>query len=275
MRATGPLCVGIDPHPYLLDSWGLPDDATGLRDFGMRVIDGTTDVAGIVKPQVAFFERHGSAGIAALEHVIAAAREAGLIVIADAKRGDIGTSAEAYGATWLQPGSPLESDAVTVSPFLGTGSLDEVITLARRAGKGVFVLAATSNPEARALQTAVVGSGPRGGMTVAAGIVADVTQWNDDDPAGARTESLTDIGLVLGATVDLDGYGIDRDALAGTPVLAPGFGHQGARLDQVDDLFGSASASVVVSVSRSILDAGPSGIRGAIRDAARRSAVRR
>ncbi|MCY7324663.1 MAG: orotidine-5'-phosphate decarboxylase [Microbacteriaceae bacterium] len=266
----GRLCVGIDPHPYLLSQWGLGDDSAGLRDFGLRVVEASAGRAGIVKPQVAFFERHGSAGFAALEEVLRAARAAGLVVIADAKRGDVGSSVEAYGQAWLTPGSPLEADAMTVSAFQGVGSITAPLELAARHGKGLFVLAATSNPEAAAIQTAVIGSGACSGLTVAAGIVADVTDWNLGDPA-ARIAS---VGVVLGATVDFAAYGIDfaangidtaaSDGRPGTPILAPGFGHQGARFDQVDAIYGAAASRTIVAASRSILAAGPSGLAAAI-----------
>ncbi|OUE09287.1 orotidine 5'-phosphate decarboxylase [Clavibacter michiganensis] len=159
-RERGHLCVGIDPHRSLLDAWGLDDDARGLEEFGLRVVEATAGRAGIVKPQVAFFERHGSAGYAALERVLAAARDAGLLVIADAKRGDIGSTVDAYGAAWLAPDSPLRADAVTLTAYTGVGSLDGVRAAADAWGAGVFVLAATSNPEARDLQRAVLPSAP-------------------------------------------------------------------------------------------------------------------
>ena len=148
LATDGPLCVGIDPHEHLLTEWGLDASAAGAREFGLRVVDAAAGRVGIVKPQVSFFERYGSAGFAALEDVLAAARAAGLLVIADAKRGDIGTTMDAYARAWLTPGSPLEADAMTVSPFLGVGSLRDTFRFALENGKGVFVLAATSNPEA-------------------------------------------------------------------------------------------------------------------------------
>ena len=260
--ASGRLCVGIDPHAYLLGEWDLPDDASGVREFGLRVVEATAGRAGIVKPQVAFFERHGSAGYAALEDVLAAARDAGLLVIADAKRGDVGTSVEAYGTAWLTPGSPLEADAMTISAFQGVGSIAAPHDLALANGKGLFVLAATSNPEATAVQTATVTSGGTAGRSVAASIVADVHDWNSLETDGAT--ALGSTGVVLGATVDLADYGITAEALAATPILAPGFGHQGALVSDATRLYGAASAGVIVSASRSILAAGPSAIAAAI-----------
>ncbi len=251
----GHLCLGIDPHPYLLAEWGLPDSAAGVREFSLRVVDAATDVIGILKPQVAFFERFGSAGFAALEDVLTAARASGLLVIADAKRGDVGTTVEAYGQAWLTPGSPLEADALTISAFQGVGSIAAPIELAVSTGKGLFVLAATSNPESVAPQTAVLDRGEYSGSTVAASIVREVGEHNTGEPLGA-------IGVVLGATLDLDDYGIGADLLEHTPILAPGFGAQGARIEDLSTLYGAASRNVLVSVSRDILAAGPSDIDG-------------
>ena len=275
LAASGRLCVGIDPHEFLLDAWGLTRTADGVREFGLRVVDATAGRAGIVKPQVAFFERYGSAGYAALEEVLAAARAAGLLVIADAKRGDIGTSVDAYGAAWLTPGAPLEADALTVSPYLGVGALSSTFDLAHATGKGVFVLAATSNPEAAAVQR----------LGVAADVVEEVDEWNAEHPprstgssrstggTGGTGESspIGTVGLVLGATVDLAGYGIPLTPVPGAPaapVLAPGFGHQGAQLADARRIFGGLAETTIVSESRSILSAGPAGVARVIAERA-------
>ncbi|ROP77748.1 orotidine-5'-phosphate decarboxylase [Frigoribacterium sp. PhB107] len=264
LETTGGLCVGIDPHPWLLDEWGLPTSASGVRELGLRAVEATVGSAGVVKPQVAFYERWGSAGFAALEDVLAAARDAGLLVIGDAKRGDVGSTMDGYADAWFSPDSPLRVDALTVSPYLGFGSLRGTIDRARQVGAGVFVLAATSNPEARAGQTALV-TGPVGtSRTLAAGIVDQV---RDDDQAAGETR-LGSVGLVLGATVDLASYGIDTAALTGVPVLAPGFGHQGARVSDLTALYGAAARTVLVSTSRGVLAAGPDGMAAAVRDAA-------
>ena len=269
--AHGQLCVGIDPHGFLLEQWGLADTASGLREFGLRAVDAAAGAVGVVKPQVAFFERHGAAGYAVLEEVIAAARAAGLLVIADAKRGDVGSSVEAYAQAWLTPGAPLEADAMTICAYQGVGSLAAPIALAHDTGKGLFVLAATSNPESFALQRAVLADGPGAGRTVAASIVEDVAAVNRErQDADSRREesSMGSIGIVLGATAKLGEYGIGLQQLSArpaAPVLAPGFGHQGARYEQLPELYGPAAPYVLVSASRSILAAGPSGIADAIR----------
>jgi orotidine-5'-phosphate decarboxylase len=150
--ARGPLCVGIDPHPGLLAAWGLPDDASGLERFALGTVEALADRVAVLKPQSAFFERHGSRGIAVLERVVVAARAAGALVVLDAKRGDIGSTMTAYAQAYLDPASPLAVDALTVSPYLGYGSLRPAIDLAHANGCGLFVLALTSNPEAAALQ---------------------------------------------------------------------------------------------------------------------------
>lgn len=258
-ETRGRVCVGIDPHSYLLADWNLPDSAAGLRDFSLKVLDAVVGRAGIIKPQVAFFERHGAAGYEALERVISEARSAGVLVIADAKRGDVGTSVEAYGQAWLEPGRPLESDALTVSAFQGVGSLSAVLDLAHTHGKGLFVLAATSNPEAAVLQQAKTLSGE----TVAAAIVGEVKSWNSSHPSSVPSLPGS-VGLVLGATLDLSDFGIDPALLGNTPILAPGFGHQGAQVADIDRIYGSAAPSVIVTASRSVLTAGPSGIADAI-----------
>ena len=253
---VGHLCVGIDPHPYLLERWNLPDSGEGLRDFGLRTVDAAAGHAGIVKPQVAFFERHGSRGYEALEATIGAARAAGIIVIADAKRGDLGTSVEAYAQAWLRPGSPLEVDAMTVSAFQGVGSLEAPMALAREHGKGLFVLAATSNPESFATQTAIVRSGEFATRTIAASIVAEVNKSN--------VAPLGSFGVVIGATVTLAEFGLADTDLELTPILAPGFGFQGAGFESLRTTYGAASANMIVSSSRGILEAGPDGIESAI-----------
>ncbi|WP_344792191.1 orotidine-5'-phosphate decarboxylase [Gryllotalpicola daejeonensis] len=258
LEAFGPLCVGIDPHDFLLEEWGLPSSAAGVREFGLRAVDAAAGRAGIVKPQVAFFERFGSAGYAALEEVLRAARTAGLITIADAKRGDIDTSLAGYTEAWLTPGSPLEADAVTINPFQGVGSLESAMEYAADNGKGIFVLAATSNPEAAGLQSARVAS-----VTVSRAIIDGVSAFN----AGRAGEGpIGSIGVVLGATVDFTALGVDVHTphSPALPVLAPGFGHQGAKATDVRRLFGALAPFTLVSESRSLLQAGPRGLATAI-----------
>ena len=252
--AHGRLCLGIDPHDSLLHLWGLESSAEGARSLALTAIEVAQGRVGIVKPQAAFFERFGAAGYAVLEEVIATARAAGLLVIADVKRGDIGSTVAAYGQAWLAPGSPLESDAMTAVAYQGLGSLDPVIELAAQHGKGVFVLTSTSNPEGREVQHSVSGSG----RSVAGQLARDVAVRN----AGAR--GWGSIGVVIGATEAITASGIDPVLLQHTPVLGPGFGYQGSRLADLAAVYGVAADSVIPTVTRSVLSAGADGLGDAL-----------
>ena len=263
-KKYGQLCVGIDPHAALLDAWGLSDDAVGLREFAMRALDAAVDSVGIVKPQVSFFERHGSAGFAVLEELATKARQSDVLVIMDAKRGDIGTTMDGYYEAWLSKTAPFACDALTVSPYLGFDSLGEVMSRCQEDGKGLFVLAATSNPEGRALQTARTPNGTLAGdIWSRLGAVNSVT--------GGPGGSLGDFGAVLGATLDLRALGITLGQASSTknPILAPGFGAQGAELRDAGRLFDGAQHQLIASVSRSVLAAGQSGMPKAIEVAKR------
>lgn len=243
----GNLCVGIDPHPALLEAWDLGVDAAGVREFSRRALEAFGDLVPAVKPQVAFYEEHGSAGIAVLEEVLGQIGSCGALSVADAKRGDIGSTMAGYARAWLADGSPLACDALTVSPYLGVGALDAAFDAAADTGRGLFVLARTSNPEAGVLQAAT-----GGGATVAQAVVDEVGRRNAaraDDAAGSPGS----FGVVVGATV-ADPPRLD--ALAG-PVLMPGVGEQGGTLDDVRRIAGPALADTLVNVSRHVLRAGP------------------
>jgi orotidine-5'-phosphate decarboxylase len=243
VAARGPLCVGIDPHVPLLEKWGLPDSPEGLARFTDAVVDALAGTVAVLKPQLAFYERHGSRGLAVLEDAVPRARAAGALVLLDAKRGDIGSTMDAY-ADYLRPDHPLAVDAMTVSPFLGPGSLQPAVDTARRFGGGLFVLARTSNPDAGTLQHAVVAD-----RSAAQLVVDTVGAWNAADaPSGPGS-----FGVVVGATLrEMD---VDLDALGG-PILAPGLGAQGGSVADLRRLFGTGRA-VVPTVSRDVLAAGP------------------
>ncbi|RLK49204.1 orotidine-5'-phosphate decarboxylase [Microbacterium telephonicum] len=259
IAARGRLCVGIDPHESLLLAWGLDADAAGVRQFGLRVVEAAAGRVGVVKPQVSFFERYGAAGFAALEDVLAAARAADLLVVADAKRGDIGTTMDAYAAAWLTPGAPLEADALTLSPYLGVGALHSTLRVALAHGKGAFVLAATSNPEAVRLQGARVDD-----TTVAASVAAEVAAYDAD----GFEDGWASLGLVVGATVDLQARGLTHPFGRTLPILAPGFGAQGAEPQDLARVFGPFADGVLASESRSILSAGPDRLAARIEERA-------
>ena len=240
----GPLCVGIDPHAALLARWGLSDDVVGLERFARTVVDALADRVAVVKPQSAFFERFGSRGIGVLESIIRQSREAGALVLLDVKRGDIGSTMAAYASAYLDPKSSLCADAITVSPYLGVGSLRPAFDLAATHGAGVFVLALTSNPEGPTVQHAVTGDG----RTVAQAVIDEISQLN----VGA--EPLGSIGLVVGATIGETGHDLSK---VNGPLLAPGLGAQGATPSGLRAIFGGSLPNVLPSYSREVLNAGP------------------
>ena len=240
----GSLCVGIDPHPGLLESWKLGSDVDGLARFADICVEAFGGLAAVIKPQSAFFERYGSAGIAVLERAITAAREAGTIVLLDVKRGDIGSTMAAYAAAYLDPRAPLASDAITVSPYLGVGSLEPVFELVAEHGTGAFVLAATSNPEGAQVQQARTADG----RTVAQTVVDEIAARN------AAADRLGSLGVVAGGTI---GAGAPDFAGLNGPILAPGVGAQGGTPDDIQRVFGAALRDVIPSVSREVLRHGP------------------
>ncbi|KRE62673.1 orotidine-5'-phosphate decarboxylase [Nostocoides sp. Soil756] len=260
MDEHGPLCVGIDPHPALLESWGLPDTVDGLERFALTCVEAFGGAVACVKPQSAFFERFGSRGVAVLERTLDGLREAGTLSLLDAKRGDIGTTMAGYAQAYLSDASPLRADALTVSPYLGYESLRPALDLAAATGRGLFVLTLTSNPEGPSVQHAV-----REGRSVAASVVAGVAV--DNAPARAAG-ALGSVGTVVGATVGsaIEDLGLDL-AGAGGPVLAPGLGAQGGTPDGLRATFGDALGLVLGTSSREVLRAGPqaAGLRAAAR----------
>jgi orotidine-5'-phosphate decarboxylase len=245
LDSRGPLCVGVDPHAALLGSWSLPDSVAGLERFALTVVEALAERVAVLKPQSSFFERFGSAGIAVLERTVAEARAAGALVILDVKRGDIGSTVEAYADAYLDPSSPLFADAVTVSPYLGFGALEPFFERAEQHGCGVFALAFTSNPEGAGVQRAITDEG----QTVGASILAQAAARNGEAvPMGS-------VGAVVGATLS-EPIPFDLATLNG-PLLAPGLGAQGATPADLRGVFGDALANVVPSMSREILRNGP------------------
>jgi orotidine-5'-phosphate decarboxylase len=240
----GPLCVGIDPHSALLTRWGLSDDVAGLERFARTVVDALADRVAVLKPQSAFFERFGSRGIAILESVIRQSREAGAIILLDVKRGDIGSTMAAYASAYLDPASSLCADAITLSPYLGVGSLRPAFEMAAAHGGGVFVLALTSNPEGPSVQHARAADG----RTVAQTVIDEISQLN------RGVEPLGSMGLVVGATIGDTGH--DLSAVNG-PLLAPGLGTQGGTPANLRMIFGENMRNVLPSYSREVLGAGP------------------
>ncbi|MEI2713310.1 MAG: orotidine-5'-phosphate decarboxylase [Nocardioides sp.] len=242
----GPLCAGIDPHASLLRAWGLDDDVAGLERFALTAVEALAPEVSVIKPQSAFYERFGSRGIAVLERVLAESRAAGALTLLDVKRGDIGSTSQAYADAYLDPQSPLSADAITVSPYLGFGSLAPFFDTAQRFGGGVFVLALTSNEEGPEVQHATDAQGVRVGERMLPRLAA----------LNAGAEPLGSYGAVVGATIAplADPSVLDING----PLLAPGYGAQGGTDEDLRRVFGAASQALVLpSSSREILAAGP------------------
>jgi orotidine-5'-phosphate decarboxylase len=256
VRDLGPLCVGVDPSSLQLAEWGRDDDPAGIEFAALAVLEAVVGVAAAIKPQVAFYERFGSAGFAVLERLIADATSAGLLVIADAKRGDFRPTNEGYAQAWLSDRSPLAVDAVTVHPYLGLEALSPFIATANRTNRGVFFVVASSNSEGRTVQTARTTTDER----VEDFLLRSISELNVD------ADQLGNFGAVVGATRDRPAF--DLPALHGV-YLVPGVGAQGASADDVGQLFARCPAgSVIVNVARGVASAGPDS--RAIRDSALR-----
>ncbi|HUV57287.1 MAG TPA: orotidine-5'-phosphate decarboxylase [Acidimicrobiales bacterium] len=256
IRALGPLCVGVDPSPKLIESWGRTDSVEGLEFFSLAVLEAVLGTAAVIKPQVSFFERFGAEGYRVLERLLSEARDADVLVVADAKRGDIKSTNDGYADAWLSDRSSLAVDALTVTPYVGVGALAPLFEVAQATGRGVFVLAATSNDEGRAVQTARTSEDER----IEDLVLRSVSELN------RRDDGLGSLGAVLGATRDRPDFNL---ASLGGPYLVPGVGSQGATADHVARLFARCpQGTVLVNVGRAILEAGPD--RAGLRDAAQR-----
>jgi orotidine-5'-phosphate decarboxylase len=256
LRELGPLCAGVDPSRELLARWGYSDNADSLEFFALNVLDAVNGVVSAIKPQVAYFERFGSPGYRVLERLIADARDADVVVVADVKRGDFAPTNTGYAQAWLEETSPLRVDALTVSPYLGVGALAPFFELAAATDRGVFVLAATSNPEGRIVQRARTDDQER----IEDMVLREVSEINHSDEGNGS------VGVVLGATRDAPHF--DLNTLGG-PFLVPGVGAQGADASDVARLFSRCDdPKVLASVSRDILFEGPD--HRALRDAAQR-----
>ncbi len=238
VHQTGtPLVVGIDPWPDRLPGRRAGDDRTAVaalaRAFGLAVVGAAAGQVPAVKPQFAFFEALGPAGMQALADVCAAARQAGLLVIGDAKRGDIGTTAAAYAAATLSPDAPFPCDALTVSPFLGPDSLAPFLTVAEAHERGLFVLLRTSNEGSGRWQ---------------APVVRDLAAWIDNTNA-ARGE-YGPVGAVVGATHPDEGAAL-RASMPHTWFLVPGFGAQGGSAADARRMLRPDGLGALINASRS------------------------
>jgi orotidine-5'-phosphate decarboxylase len=237
---------GLDPSGPVLDQWGVGDSPEGLDRFVDIAMEAAVGAVGLIKPQAAFYERQGWRGIQSLSRLVAEARSAGLLVILDAKRGDVGSTNDAYAEAYLGPGAPIEVDALTVHPYLGLGAMDAFVKRAHEAGSCLLIVTRSSNPEGRTVQASVDGSG----RSVETALLDEIGVLNTALAPG----EVGPIGAVVGPThikptLDL--------RAAHALFLAPGVGAQGATPMDVARVFASCTDRVMPSASRSLLQSGP------------------
>lgn len=243
-----PFCLGIDPSKDLLTRWGLPDTAGGLAGFCERVAQAAGDRVALVKPQSAFFERHGPAGLQVLQQVMRHFQGVGTLTLLDVKRGDIGSTMDAYAESLFGEGSAYRADAATFSPYLGLGALVKTIERARASGAFAFLVVRSSNPEGTSLQTSTGADG----RTVAEALADGIRELNEKGGPGSPPVA----GAVMGATLPPSDRGV-VERLGGALLLTPGIGAQGAGFEDLRRLFAGREAQVIPTATRSVLEAGP------------------
>jgi orotidine-5'-phosphate decarboxylase len=244
---AGPLVWGLDPSAVLLTEWDLGDSADGLDRFADIVLAAVPGIVGLVKPQSAFYERHGWRGIATLQRLIEGMRAGGLLVILDVKRGDVGSTNDAYAEAYLGESAPVAADAITVHPYLGLSAMGSFISRAHQSDSLLLVVTRSSNPEGRSIQAAEV---PGAGRTVEQDLLHEIGAIN----ARLAPGTIGPVGAVMGPThmepqLDL--------AAPACLFLAPGVGAQGATPADVAKVFAACPDRVMPSASRSLLSAGP------------------
>ena len=251
----GPLVWGLDPSGAMLDGWGVGDTPEGLDRFADIVLEAARGTVGLVKCQAAFYERHGWRGFRTLQRLIGDAQSAGLLVLLDAKRGDVGSTNDAYAEAYLGAGAPLGADALTVHPYLGLGAMGTFVSRAQQSGSCLLVVTRSSNPEGRVVQSARSPSG----LTVEEGLLVAIGELNAQLAPG----EIGPIGAVIGPThIDPPLDLVASQAL----FLAPGVGVQGATAEDVARVFAACPDRVMPSASRSLLVDGPD--VGRLRDTA-------
>lgn len=241
-RTTSPVCVGLDPQLSKLPE-GIEKDCDGVKEFCQGIIDATADIACSVKPQLAYFEVLGWQGMKVFWDVCAYAKEKGLLVVADGKRNDIGSTCEAYAEAYLYEESPV--DALTVSPYLGSDGVKPFMKLCKQNGKGIYVLVKTSNPSSGELQDLPVGD-----EVVHEHMAQLVESWATTD-LGPKT-NLSSVGAVVGATYPEELRYL-RTLMPHVPFLLPGYGAQGGTAENVAHGFIPDGSGAIVPAARSIL----------------------
>lgn len=246
VRARGPLCVGIDPHPSLLPGLFGPPGPEAAASWGLALLERAAGKAAVIKPQAGLFERWGARGFAALERICVAAADQGVMVILDAKRGDIGTTADGYAEGYLGATSSCPCDAITVNPYMGIDTVEPFVKLAEEQNKGVVVLARTSNPGARDFQAKLIDGSPLY-THVARGLRPMIDRLRG-------TTGWSGLMLVAGATGPEDAA-LLRAAAGDALFLVPGYGAQGAGAREAVAGFvrrGGVLEGGVVNASRSV-----------------------
>lgn len=242
-----PLCLGVDPSAELMKSWELPCNKDGLRIFCDTILEASADSVGILKPQSAFFEQFGPDGAYELQRFIHQAKKLDKMIILDCKRGDIGSTMQAYIRSYIAPDSPFPVDAITVHPFLGFDAIAGAMELADTNNAGIFVVLRSSNLEAELMQKAKL----EDGRTIADCLLDQIVGFN------ARSGTpLGPVGAVIGATLGEEASRLSEKLYNG-PILAPGLGAQGATVDDVNRIFANVKSRVIPSSSRGILKYGP------------------
>lgn len=241
-QTRGPLAWGLDPSGDILDDWGLGDTPDGLERFVDLVLPVAAETVGLIKPQAAFYERHGWRGVRVLTRLIDEARSAGLLVVLDAKRGDVGSTNQAYAEAYLGSDAPMRADALTVHPYLGIAAMQPFVDRAVESGSCLLVVTRSSNVEGRSVQAATDSEG----RSVEQTLLNRIGDLNAQLAPGG----IGPVGAVIGPThidprLDL--------AAPNALFLAPGVGRQGATPQDVAGVFGSCSDRVIPSASRSLL----------------------
>jgi orotidine-5'-phosphate decarboxylase len=250
----GPFCLGLDPSPELLAAWGLGDDPDGLASFCDTVIEAAGERVSVFKPQSAFFERFGGAGLAVLAEAIEAIHARGALVLLDGKRGDIGSTNIAYADAMLGPTSALRADAITLHAYLGFAALQPFFDRAEQTGSGLFLVVLSSNPEGESIQQARLASG----LSVAEHLSDEITRHNQARTGGSARRA-ADLAGPLGAVVGLTATGASEltRRLPQSLILVPGLGAQGGSFDQLAARFAATRSRVIPSASRGVLGQGP------------------
>ncbi len=247
-QERSPFCLGVDPTAELLAKWGLPDTVAGVGAMCDVVVAAAGEQLAVVKPQAAYFERFGVEGMRLLQKLVAAFRQRGTLVLMDVKRGDIGSTSQAYAESYLGPDSAYGCDAMTATAYMGFGALMPMVEHAAKVGAGLFIVVRSSNAEGAVFQNAIV---PSSGLMVADHLAMEITECN-------RHYTGTEAGLigaVMGATLENA-----TDTLARLPyslLLCPGIGFQGATIADLHIRYKGAEHRLIPTSSRGVLAAGP------------------